>query len=357
MGIMVKRSLFIFLMLLAVEVNAQQVPDLDAIDAVSGTDLFYCVDASDLTDGANGTGKKCTATQIQTAIDTTYTAGDALTLTGTDIDFDGGATPGGELGGTWASPTVDATHSGSAHHSEVTFAGTGTYVSLLGQVITVDTITESDISDLQSYVTDVFSCASGDCSAITVADGDLLNFSAANNSTATEGIILPQGTAPTGGTAEGQIGWDTDNDFMLVGDGTTQKYILPGNQLYPSNASTGECAANITADAAAALSVAGCSYYSFTSNDTTSTNRTFCLQAGSEGQVITLFADVVTTSEIELGDGGAGACADTTGAATFLAGVWPAATNQNNDVATIVYRTTASGAVANGWYEIRRSAN
>ena len=39
---------------------------------------------------------------------TTYTAGDALTLTGTDIDFDGGASPGGELGGTWASPTVDS---------------------------------------------------------------------------------------------------------------------------------------------------------------------------------------------------------------------------------------------------------
>ena len=28
-----------------------------------------------------------------------------------------GTTPGGELGNTWASPTVDATHSGSAHHS------------------------------------------------------------------------------------------------------------------------------------------------------------------------------------------------------------------------------------------------
>lgn len=39
--------------------------------------------------------------------DTTYTAGDALTLTGNDIDFDGGATPGGVLGGTWASPTLD----------------------------------------------------------------------------------------------------------------------------------------------------------------------------------------------------------------------------------------------------------
>jgi len=29
-----------------------------------------------------------------------------------------GTSPGGELGGTWASPTVDATHSGSAHHAE-----------------------------------------------------------------------------------------------------------------------------------------------------------------------------------------------------------------------------------------------
>lgn len=29
-----------------------------------------------------------------------------------------GTTPGGELGGTWASPTVDATHSGSTHHTE-----------------------------------------------------------------------------------------------------------------------------------------------------------------------------------------------------------------------------------------------
>ncbi len=31
-----------------------------------------------------------------------------------------GATPGGELGGTWAAPTVDATHSGSAHHTKYT---------------------------------------------------------------------------------------------------------------------------------------------------------------------------------------------------------------------------------------------
>lgn len=30
-----------------------------------------------------------------------------------------GLTPGGELGGTWAAPTVDPTHSGSAHHAQL----------------------------------------------------------------------------------------------------------------------------------------------------------------------------------------------------------------------------------------------
>ena len=44
--------------------------------------------------------------------------GNALTLTGDTLDFDGGAAPGGELGGTWAVPAVDATHSGSAHHAQ-----------------------------------------------------------------------------------------------------------------------------------------------------------------------------------------------------------------------------------------------
>lgn len=38
-------------------------------------------------------------------------------------------------------------------HSAVTFAGTGTYISLSGQQITVDPITESDISDLGTYLT------------------------------------------------------------------------------------------------------------------------------------------------------------------------------------------------------------
>jgi len=46
-----------------------------------------------------------------------------------------GAGPIGELGGTWVSPTVDATHSGSAHHNAVTVSGTPDYITLSGQDI------------------------------------------------------------------------------------------------------------------------------------------------------------------------------------------------------------------------------
>lgn len=49
------------------------------------------------------------ATWVSTSslnVGSTLTFGDALTLTGTDVDFDGGATPSGDLGGTWASPSV-----------------------------------------------------------------------------------------------------------------------------------------------------------------------------------------------------------------------------------------------------------
>lgn len=57
-----------------------------------------------------------------------------------------GTTPGGELGGTWASPTVDATHSGSAHHSAVTLAADAdTVLGLTGQDISLDTQTANTV--------------------------------------------------------------------------------------------------------------------------------------------------------------------------------------------------------------------
>lgn len=54
-----------------------------------------------------GLGTLAGLNSIDISANTNLTAGDALTLTDDDLDFDGGATPQGELGGTWSSPTVD----------------------------------------------------------------------------------------------------------------------------------------------------------------------------------------------------------------------------------------------------------
>ena len=67
-----------------------------------------------------------------------------------------GTTPGGELGGTWASPTVDATHSGSAHlalgsTSSTAAAGDHTHVSG-GELLVADGTTGPSGITPTSYV-------------------------------------------------------------------------------------------------------------------------------------------------------------------------------------------------------------
>lgn len=72
-------------------------------------------------------------------------------------------------------------------------------------------------------ITDVYNCASGDCSSITVTDGDLLNFSGVNASSTTEGIILPQASGVTAASAEGQISWDSTKDYGVIGTAGSQQ--------------------------------------------------------------------------------------------------------------------------------------
>jgi len=71
---------------------------------------------------------------------TTYTAGDALTLTANDFDFDGGATPSGDLAGTWGTPTVTW---GNIAEGELTNA------SVVTADIKADNITSALIADDQ----------------------------------------------------------------------------------------------------------------------------------------------------------------------------------------------------------------
>ncbi len=62
----------------------------------------------------------------------------------------------------------------------------------------------------------------GDLSAtLTFADADLINFSAINSSGTGEGLILPQGANVSAATAEGQISWDSDDDTLYVGTGSS----------------------------------------------------------------------------------------------------------------------------------------
>lgn len=91
---------------------------------------------------------------------TTYesglTAGDALTRTGNDFDFDGGASPSGDLGGTWASPSVtDDSHA----HTGATLSGidiSGDTNLTAGDGIT---LTDDDL-DCDTASGSVFGCLS-----------------------------------------------------------------------------------------------------------------------------------------------------------------------------------------------------
>lgn len=145
--------------------------------------------------------------------------------------------------------TVDFDPVGTDNSTDVTKTGTGTYISLVGQVITVDPITESDISDLGAYITtsstDTLTNKTLDAngtgnslSNVDVADlangtdGELITWDAAGVpatvAVGTSGNVLTSngvGVAPTfqaGGTGDivGPAGTVQDNAIVTF-DGTT----------------------------------------------------------------------------------------------------------------------------------------
>lgn len=67
---------------------------------------------------------------------TTYTGGNALSLSGTTFNFDGGATPAGSLGGTWANPTVDSDSDWTKHNSFPSACSAGEFVTAVGDTLT-----------------------------------------------------------------------------------------------------------------------------------------------------------------------------------------------------------------------------
>ena len=92
------------------------------------------------------------------------------------------------------SGNIAANNLSGTNTGDVTFSGTGTYISIAGQVITVDPITESDISDLQAYLTGITGEPLTDLSDVTIttpSTGQVLRYngSAWVNATLTEADI------------------------------------------------------------------------------------------------------------------------------------------------------------------------
>ena len=179
-----------------------------------------------------------TLSTVDISSDTNLTAGDALTLTDDDLDFDGGAAPSGELGGTWTSPTVDATHSGSAHHSAVTLSGTPTYITLVGQDIVRGTValTTDTIGDYVATVADgtgIDGTAAGEGATYTPTfDATELSTLTWGSGSAFTWTFDVGAVDPTLDVATGSVVWNegsSDVDFRWESDGDANLLVLDGS--------------------------------------------------------------------------------------------------------------------------------
>jgi len=144
--------------------------------------------AADITPLAVGTnGQVLVGSTGADPVFATVTAGDALTATigaGTlEFDFDGGASPGGDLGGTWGTPSVDD----DSHNHVIT---------------NIDAFTKANLETQTSDVAD-----------FAEADGDV--FTGTHDFGGADDLEIPNGNNPTTDT-EGQIAHDTDDAALEI---------------------------------------------------------------------------------------------------------------------------------------------
>jgi len=125
-----------------------------------------------------------------------------------------------------ARTTLGVDAAGTDNSTDVTLTGTGTYISIAGQVITVDPITESDISDLGTYLTaesDTLDSVTGrgatTTNAITVGSIDI-------NGEIVE--LAVNTTSVTGSTA------------LDPANGTIQRLTFSGNVTFTDSLANGE---------------------------------------------------------------------------------------------------------------------
>lgn len=146
--------------------------------------------ADELAINEAGTSKKLTVDQISTYIGASGgapTTADYLVGTadaGLSAEIVVGTSPGGELGGTWASPTVDATHSGSTHAAALAAAEATAAGALSGHtgdttdahdasaISILDTANDFTATDVEGALVELQTDAEADATALSdhVAD-------------------------------------------------------------------------------------------------------------------------------------------------------------------------------------------
>jgi hypothetical protein len=108
-----------------------------------------------------------------------------------------------------ARTTLGVDAAGTDNSTDVTLGGTGTYISIAGQVITVDPITESDISDLGSYLP----LAGGTVTGDTTFSADIIVATG------------PPASASATGVA-GTITWDVDYIYVCTDTDTWKRVAI-----------------------------------------------------------------------------------------------------------------------------------
>ena len=113
-----------------------------------------------------------------------------------------------------ARTTLGVDAAGADNSTNVTLTGSGTYLSIAGQAITVDPITESDISDLQSYIT---------------AEADTLNTVTGRGATTTNAVTVGSITISGEIVENVHVANVTGSLTLDPANGTIQVLTLTGN--------------------------------------------------------------------------------------------------------------------------------